>query len=99
VAESNIVFDEYPTVIIPAPDSDSASGSADDVDDEIVVLPTANRLNEPTLAAVVADRSIVLDEYPTVMIPAPERDNASGNAEDVDDETVVLPTANRLRLP
>jgi hypothetical protein len=33
------------------------------------------------------------------MIPAPDRDNASGSAEDVEDETVVLPTAYKLRLP
>ena len=92
------MLDEYPTVTMPAPDSDNASGNADDVDELTVVLPTANKLKEPALAAVVADSNIMFDEYPTVMIPAPEKDNASGIVDDVDDDTVVLPTANKLRL-
>ena len=43
---------------MPEPETESASGKADDVEELTVVLPTAKRLKFPLLAADVADTTV-----------------------------------------
>ncbi len=62
---------------IPEPDTEIASGKAEDVEDETVVLPTAKRLRLPWLAAEVAEMTsapapAAVVAKPTETIPAPE---------------------------
>ena len=93
------VFDENPTVTAPVPENDIASGSTEEVEDEIVVLPTANKLRLPWLAADVAEITsapapAAVVENPTETIPAPETDMLD-NVWVVDDvAAVVLPITN-----
>lgn len=71
-AEIIIVLDENPIVLSPRPENEYAAGSADVVEEETVVLPTANRLREPCDAAEVAETTNVDDDQPTETIPAPD---------------------------
>ncbi len=89
---------ENPTETPPAPEIEKLVRVCV-VDDDTVVFPIANSFCTTPLAADVAPTIRVFDEYPTVTIPDPETEIASGRAEDVEEDTVVLPTANRLRLP
>jgi hypothetical protein len=89
-----------PTLTPPAPETDRLPSVPTAEDDADVVFPSAARLLAVPEAAVVAPEKIrVLDEIPTVTPPAPEKESASGSADDVEDELVVFPTAKRLREP
>jgi hypothetical protein len=88
------VFEDHPTVTAPVPDTESASGSADDVEELTVVLPTTNRLRlgrgdeiwyAPAPAAVV--------ENPTLTAPAPLSDMLLRVWVLDDESPVVLPIA------
>lgn len=94
-ADNIIVLDEYPIDRGPVAENDKASGNADDVDDEIVVLPTAYRLSEPTLAG--AEITTLELETPTETMPAPSKETEPAAITPLDTDDVVFPTANILR--
>src|SRR6266446_1304132 len=92
---------------MPAPDNDNASGKLENVDELIVVLPTAYKLRLPRLEAEITSYVVVdvpfvsealLVEKPTLTIPPPETwlkelpvRNGCDDMEEVC--AVVLPTA------